>query len=525
MLGSAILLLSVTAAGQRKPLSTRQNESIEKLLEQIAEAINQSNAVETEQLLKKALKIAPNNAQVHTFAGIFADSRQDFTAAENHFARAVRISPQSPELHNNYGAILLRLKRQKEAAREFEMSLRLQPAQPNALVNLAQIRFAEGNFAAAQEFIEKAFNLAADAEIAHSLVVVALKLDQKERAAADYRKYAALANDFPAASRFELGAALLESGLAAESAAEMQAVLSADAKNVDALIALSKAFLQQKDVKAAGRTLESAVAGGLDNAKIYAALADVYQAGGYWENAIPAMRLAIEREPQNEYYRVRYGLLLIDSKAPAAAVIRLQEAAQKFPSSAKILLALGIAQQADGKPVDAENSFQKALKLEPNSVPILAYLALITDEKGQYEQTRAMTTRALAVEEKNAVLHYLLADTLLKMPAGDAAQAEKHLKRAIEIEPNLTQAHLTLGRLYARQNRWAEAVAKFETSVKLAPELAEAQYQLGRALARVKRTEESNAAFERFKKLNETQTAQRETTRKELVQRLANTRF
>ncbi len=65
-------------------------------------------------------------------------------------------------------------------------------------------------------------------------------------------------------------------------------VLSNENQNVNA----SKVFVQQKNIAAAGRLLESAVAGGLDDAKVYLALAEVYEAGGYPENAIPAMRRA-----------------------------------------------------------------------------------------------------------------------------------------------------------------------------------------------------------------------------------------
>src|SRR6185503_1566244 len=90
--------------------------------------------------------------------------------------------------------------------------------------------------------------------------------------------------------------------------------------------------LMDKDIRAAGRTLETAVASGVDDAKLYAALADVYQADGRFENAIPAMRLAIQRDPQNEVYYFRYGLLLVDSRAPAAGIVRLQEALQQFPN-------------------------------------------------------------------------------------------------------------------------------------------------------------------------------------------------
>lgn len=494
----------------------------ERILQEAVRLIEKNDFSSAEENVRKVLAIEPSNLTARTLAGIIAERQEKLVEAEKHFAQAVKIKPNSPETRNNYGAILSRLGQTQEAAKEFEASLKINPNQPNALINLGQIRFAENNFKAAQSLFEK---VEKDAEVARALIIIALKLNEKERAKADYGKYSALANSFSAKSRLELGSVFLQAGLLEESKREVEAVISQDSKNVEAIVLLSQIFLQQKDIKTAGKTLESAVAGGIENAKIYAALANVYEVAGYLENAIPAMRLAIEKEPKNEFYRVRYGFLLIDSKAPAAAVIRLQEAAKDFPNSAKILLALGIAQQVEGSSADAQKSFEKALNIEPNSVPAMAYLALIMDEKAQYAETISITERALAVEEKNAILHYLLADTILKIPTGDVAKAEKHLNRTIELDANLTQAYLSLGRLLARQNRWTEAAVNFETAVKLAPDFAEAQYQFGRALARLKRTEESNQAFAKYKILNETQSAKRETTRKELVQKLANTRF
>jgi Flp pilus assembly protein TadD len=129
------------------------------------------------------------------------------------------------------------------------------------------------------------------------------------------------------------------------------------------------------------------------------------------------------------------------------------------------------------------------------------------------------------LEEKNAVLHYLLADTLLKIPGSDPKLVEKHLARAVQLDQKLSSAHLALGKLYARAENWQQALSEFELAARYAPDSAEAYYQLGRTLARLKRVEESRAALDKFKKLSETQTAKKETDRQELVRRLANVEF
>ncbi|HXG83743.1 MAG TPA: tetratricopeptide repeat protein, partial [Pyrinomonadaceae bacterium] len=336
-------------------------DSTEKLLADAGAALSSDDLSRAGAVLRNVLKTAPRNVKAHTLAGALADRQNDLRAAEKHFAIAAGLQPKSSETRNNYGAILFRVGRAAEAAKEFEASLLINPGQRSAQINLAQIYFARGTPAdlrAAEMLFEKAFAAAPDVEIARALVVIALRLGDTERAARDYRQYSALGKDsvLPVTARIELGAALLESNLIAEAVAELEPAFAAAPNDANAVVLMARAYLGRKDIKNAGRTLEAAVSRGVDNAEIYAALADVYEAGGYYENAIPAMRLAIERDSRSEPYRFRYGLMLVDTKAPAAAVIRLTEAIKDFPASARLWLGLGIAQYSDSKTVEAQQS-------------------------------------------------------------------------------------------------------------------------------------------------------------------------
>ena len=292
---------------------------------------------------------------------------------------------------------------------------------------------------------------------------------------------------------------------------------------VTTYLKLSQVLIEKKDLRAAGRTLESAVASGFDDAKIYAALSEVYEADGHYENAIPAMRLAVQRDPQNEMYHFRYGLLLTDSHAPAAGILRLQEALKQFPNSARLWLALGIAQLTYGQNVEAENSFKQSLTLDAKLVPALAYLGVTYAERGQYDKAIGFYEQAIVSNAQLAALHYLVADTMFKMSNADTTRIENHLKRAIELDPNLATAYLTWGRLYVRANRYSEAASVLERAVSLQPELLEAHYQLSRVLVKLKRTGEANRQLEIFKQLTARQKAQNES--REIVRRLANVRF
>lgn len=522
------LFFALQPSAAQKPVPAAKNQN--QTLEQISSAIENGDLPNAKKYLRQILTVEPNNVTARTLAGIVADRENNLNEAEKHFAIAARLQPNSPEARNNYGAILLRRGRTNDAVKEFEASLKANPNQPSAQANLAQIYFKEGTPAAlksARSLFEKLSINAPDAEIARALVVIALRLGEKPRAAQDFRQYGNLIQNaaVPAAERFELGAALAESGLFAEAQIELEAVAALEPDNVSHLVLLAQIYLAQKDIKTAGRTLESAIARGIKDAKIYAALADVYLAGGYFENAIPAMRLAIEADKTNEAYRYRYGIMLIDTKTPTAAVIRLKEAVNDFPASSRLRLGLGIAQFYDSKFVDAQESLKKALELDSKLVPALAYLGAVKDVGAQYVEAAAYYQRALAIEESSAILHYLLADTLLKDANVDNVRVEKHLRRAIELDAQIAAAHLTLGRFYVRQKRFAEAAAAFEKTVALEPNQAEAVYQLGQIYGRLKRMDESRAALAKFKKISEQEKTQTKNNYSELVRRLANVKF
>jgi tetratricopeptide (TPR) repeat protein len=238
------------------------------------------------------------------------------------------------------------------------------------------------------------------------------------------------------------------------------------------------------------------------------------------------MRNAIARAPENVDYRYRYGLLLVDSKAPAAAIIRLGEYVKQFPTAAKLWLCLGIAYVYDGKSPEAGASFERALELEPKMLPALAYLANTYTEVARYGEATKVYERAIAISGgKQPIFQYLLADTLLNVPDADQRRIEALLKQATDLDPGFGSAFSALATLYARQQRWTEAVAAFENAVRIDPKDTKSLYQLSRVYARLKKIEQSRAVLERFKRLTEEEKERKEIDRRDMVRRLADVRF
>lgn len=491
-------------------------------------------------LFERVLVADPRNVEAHTYLGVIKDRAGDLRGAEKHFAAAAADAPLLPSARNNHGAILLRLGRTAQAQAQFEVSLKLDPRQPSALVNLAQIHFAAGapeQLARARELFTRAQAIAPDASVARALVVIALRLGDAAAAKNHYRDYrtlvaantagnAAAQGEADAASAHAaLGTALLAAGLAEEATVELAAAHALAPSDAEVVVNLARAHLGRKDIPAAGRTLEGAVARGMQSAPVYAALADVYVKSNHIENAIPAMRLAIERDGGNEEYRFRYAMMLTETGAPAAAIIRLNESLEKFPASPRLWFALGLAHFKSSKNDEAARAFTRVISLDPKFAPALAYLGMTYVELGRYDEAVKLYEQTLAIDGRAGIVNYLAADALLKQNSADMARVESHLVRAVGSDESFAPARLALAKLRLRDNRLTEAVAELERVVALAPDLAEAHYQLGRAYGRLKRTAEAQTALANFKRLNEAQKEQAQNERREIVRRLADVRF
>src|SRR5436190_5673536 len=496
-------------------------------------AFDRGDTTAARESFEKAISLKKDDVTAHTYLGILADRAGDLKEAERHFAVAVKAEPNTASVRNNYGAVLMRTGRASLAAAEFEISLKLDPDQPNALVNLAQIRFAGGkpeDLRSSAELFKRAFAIKRDVEVARALTVISLKLKNYAAASTYYQSYLAAleaksgaAAQAPAA-RAELGAALFEAGLLKEAEAELSTAIKFNPADTDSILRLARVYLALKNIPAAGRILEASVSRGNDPAPVYAELAEVFEQSGHIENAIPAMRLAIQRNPQSEKYRFDYAVLLTNSNAPGAAVIRLEEALSLFPSASRLWFALGFANFRLDKNEEAERAFKKAISLDPKFAPAFAYLGLIHARVGAFSEAISQYESALHSDPKLAVVHHLIADAMLKMNA-DPRLIEKHLRQAIAMDPTFVSARLALGKLFMRSQRWAEAVSELEQTIKLDAGLHEAYYQLGLAYGRLKRTEEAQSTMATFKRLSDAEKKSEDKELREVVKRLSTVHF
>jgi tetratricopeptide (TPR) repeat protein len=94
-----------------------------------------------------------------------------------------------------------------------------------------------------------------------------------------------------------------------------------------------------------------------------------------------------------------------------------------------------------------------------------------------------------------------LGDTLMK--AGRAADAKEILAKALRLDNDLRIAHFDLGIIEADDKNYAGAVKQFQEAIRVDPERSEAHYRLARIYQQMGRPADAAPEFALVKKLQE----------------------
>jgi len=221
------------------------------------------------------------------------------------------------------------------------------------------------------------------------------------------------------------------------------------------------------------------------------------RAEGYWglgdyQAANEQFRLAVEREPQNARYRVRWGYLYLDHYQPADAAQLFQEALQLDPRNAEAVLGLArvAAQEFESKAVELA---QRALDLDPQLVQAQELLALLALEDGDEERARSEAQKALRISPEAL-------DALSVLATIDWLHDHQQTpweQKVLAVNPAYGEMYATAGRIFVLNRRYEEGIAFYRKALDRNPKLWQAREQLGVNLMRVGREDEARGHLER----------------------------
>jgi len=456
---------------------------------QIEKAIQAGHLAVARQELERRIKVDPDDYQAQVLLGIVLDEQGESRVATVHFKIAERLRPNDPQIHVNLGKHDASLGNLIAARDEFTEAIRLNPRDSTAhndlgliLLKLREPREALLQFLAARRGAPE------DREILLNLFKTELVL----RMFMDARRTSleiAKSSSSPARDIAELGALQAEAGDYQGAIENLSQAHQFNPQSYKVAYNLGLAYYRAGQLQRAIQILK-AEQQRHDTAEVENLLADALEKSGSYLDAVRAYQMATKLDPANESYWYDYLLELLKHKTFDAATLVAEPVVQRFPSSTRLLLALGVAYFGNGHYEQALKTFMEAARRFPDQGLPLYFLALTVELTGQETQQTAELLSGFSRAHPNAFWpYYFLGQAAyqseLASGGNDFQRATELLKRSIELNPDFADSHLALGILYSQVHNWPSAAEEFRKAIKLNPELAVAHYRLAEVYRRL----------------------------------------
>jgi Flp pilus assembly protein TadD len=200
---------------------------------------------------------------------------------------------------------------------------------------------------------------------------------------------------------------------------------------------------------------------------------------------------------------VLLGVVLAVRGDDAGALKAVERAVRLAPDNFDAQLALGRARFGAGDDAGAVAAFRAAVALNQRDARARFFLATALERAGDADGALAAYRELVALQPRAAEGHLGLGVLLWKRGGAGADEGLRELARALEIDPDLYEARVTLGRALVARGRAAEAVEHLRRAAELAPGNPEPHYQLALAYRRLGRKEEAEAESAIVRRIHE----------------------
>jgi tetratricopeptide (TPR) repeat protein len=260
-----------------------------------------------------------------------------------------------------------------------------------------------------------------------------------------------------------------------------------------------------------------------ENAELHNLMGEAEESSGNSSAAAREFQRAAQMDP-NEKNIFDWGNELLLHRAYEPAVEVLSHGVERYPNSAKLHIALGVALDSRGQYDDAVNALIEATDLEPNDPRPYQFLGKMFDiSLAKADQVTKRLERFSQLQPTNALANYYYGMSIWKGRRTQSSQetlkrVEVLLKRAEVLDPRFPDAHVQLANLYASQQKVAEAIREYQRAIQLQPEVADTHYRLAQLYARIGEKTRAQEEFALHDRLHKRQQEEEERKRREMGQ-------
>jgi len=201
---------------------------------------------------------------------------------------------------------------------------------------------------------------------------------------------------------------------------------------------------------------------------------------GDLKEAVPLLRQIVQAEPQSSDAHMLLGTALALQGLRTESLDEMHCAVRLQPESAVVHNSLGLVLSRFLDASAAKSEFEAALALDSNFAEAHVNLALVLAQLGELQPAGEHLDRAIHLQGETkaaAYTHYLRAKVARSQD--DLLRSTTELQKAVQLQPDYTQAWLELGELLRLTPDQRGALEAFKKAVSLSPNNSAAQSKLG----------------------------------------------
>ena len=464
-------------------------------------------------------------------------TRQDLKAAESELREAIALAPGKAEYLATLGVVLGMQQRLYESDSYFEKALHIDPTDLATRRNLAWNQFELGQLEAAKANLNIVLKQKQDSSATLLLGMVdeelkeyrsAIRLFEAVPAMVRQRpqSMAALARAYYYTDRQQKAREILHELQLRSTDAEgtflggQVAVELHDFETAESMFNsirttypdsqklgynLAMAQYRAGRYRQSQATLEQLISAGHESGELYNLLAWCFYRQDDFKTAAEKLDRAIALDPSDETNYLDGGMMLIEHHLVEGALDAAEKALEVAPDSYRAHRLKALAEFKLGRINDAEQTYARAVELNPTDAEALAGLATAQADKGDTHRAEETLKKGIERLPRAALLYQAYGTMLLWGEGSNNAVAEsraiKLFQTASALNKSLPEPHYQLGKLALREDRIRDALQELEAAVKLDPNSSKNHYGLAQVYRKLGRTTDAARETQLFQSL------------------------
>ena len=448
---------------------------------------------QAEAAFRQAIAVAPNNVDVRLALASFFVAAGRSAEAEKTLNQVLAKEPKHLVANRLLGTLYVSSNRVAEAEQPLKVVAESSNA-PQARFQLAEYYINAGRTNDAVSLLSALAKEPANA-VEAELRWAALDYSEKRTAEAHTRLDALLtrAPNNSAALIMKSRWLVLENKLD-DALARAKAAVAADPQSSEAHFALAIAQERRRETVDAMKSYQEVLRLNPRAVAAQVALSRLNLQAGDKASAQRFAEEAKQSEPGNLAARIALVRSLIASGNSSRAQTEIAVLLKAAPDTAVVHAVNGMHQARVNNQKAARAAYERALELSPGLVEAVSGLTYLDLAAKDTASAIKRLEAALVQQPTNANLFVLLA-RVYKF-AGDKANEEQALRKAVAADPGFTTGYTMLGLLYLEQKRVDEARAEFEGIARRDPSNVPARTMLGILLAKQGKQDEAIKVYE-----------------------------